>query len=82
MPDRFFRCFPGAQSSDIRKWFMKPQGKSAAASGAAGKPSGSAAEKKPVLSIPEKKSAPPALVGFCSVFVIVALLAVDLVLTY
>ncbi|PWZ40681.1 Replication factor C subunit 1 [Zea mays] len=48
-------------SSDIRKWFMKPQDKSAAASGAAGKPSGSAAEKKPVLSIPEKKSAPPAL---------------------
>lgn len=40
---------------------MKPQDKSAAASGAAGKPSGSAAEKKPVLSIPEKKSAPPAL---------------------
>ncbi|XP_066339559.1 replication factor C subunit 1-like [Miscanthus floridulus] len=49
-------------SSDIRKWFMKTQDKSAAPSGAAAKPSGTAAEKKkPVLSIPEKKSAPPAL---------------------
>ncbi|RLM69756.1 replication factor C subunit 1 [Panicum miliaceum] len=48
-------------SSDIRKWFMKTQDKGAA-SGAA-KPSGAAAaeKKKPVLSIPEKKPAPPSL---------------------
>jgi hypothetical protein len=44
-----------AQSSDIRKWFMKPHDKNAAAA----KPSGTgtaatAADKKPVLSIPEK----------------------------
>ncbi|KXG28738.1 hypothetical protein SORBI_3005G160100 [Sorghum bicolor] len=54
-------------SSDIRKWFMKTQDKSGAASGAAAaKPSGAAAaaeKKKPVLSIPEKKSGPPALVS-------------------
>ena len=45
---------------------MKAHGKNAAPSGAAAtKPSGAAAaeKKKPVLSIPEKKSAPPALVG-------------------
>uniref|UniRef100_A0A0D9X868 Replication factor C subunit 1 n=1 Tax=Leersia perrieri TaxID=77586 RepID=A0A0D9X868_9ORYZ len=42
-PDLFF----AAQSSDIRKWFMKAQDKNAAAA------TGGAA-KKPVLSIPEK----------------------------
>ncbi|RLM58197.1 replication factor C subunit 1 [Panicum miliaceum] len=49
-------------SSDIRKWFMKTQDKGAASFGAA-KPSGAAAteKKKPVLSIPEKKPAPPSL---------------------
>jgi hypothetical protein len=77
-------CFLGAQSSDIRKWFMKTQDKSAAASGAAVKPLGAAAaaeKKKPVLSIPEKKSAPPALVGcwprccwVCPLFVTIAFL--------
>ncbi|XP_034568636.1 replication factor C subunit 1 [Setaria viridis] len=47
-------------SSDIRKWFMRTQDKGGA-SGAV-KPSGpAAAEKKPVLSIPEKKQAPPSL---------------------
>jgi hypothetical protein len=44
-----------AQSSDIRKWFMKGQDKN----GPPAKPSGAAGDKKkPVPSIPEKKAAP------------------------
>ena len=71
-----FLGFSWAQSSDIRKWFMKTQDKGAASSGAAkpaaassgaAKPAAAAAaeKKKPVLSIPEKKPAPPSLVGCC-----------------
>jgi hypothetical protein len=73
--ERFLLCFLGAQSSDIRKWFMKTQDKSATApSGAAAKPSGAAAaaeKKKPVLSIPENMAAPPALVGCFPPFLLV-----------
>ncbi|CAL4983987.1 unnamed protein product [Urochloa decumbens] len=48
-------------SSDIRKWFMKTQSSDKSAASGAAKPSGAADKKKPVLSIPEKKPAPPSL---------------------
>ncbi|KAL6654828.1 hypothetical protein ACP70R_008293 [Stipagrostis hirtigluma subsp. patula] len=48
-------------SSDIRKWFMKAHDKNAG--NAAAKPSAAAEKKKPVLSIPEKKSAPSSVNG-------------------
>jgi hypothetical protein len=62
-------AFLVAQSSDIRKWFMKPHDKNAGAAKPSGTGTGAAAAKKPVLSIPEKP-APSSVQCFIPLFLV------------